>query len=71
MEVEAMNAAMELYESKDEEKFLALCKEKGIDVKVISDKDHVKTFRLHDVVDAVLYYKPGKPKAVSIIVVSN
>ncbi len=71
MEVEAMNAAMELYETKDEEKFLALCKEKGVEVKVISDNDHVKTFRVHNVVDAVFYYKPGKPKSVSIIVVPN
>ena len=66
-----MNAAMELYEGKDEEKFLALCKEKGLNVQVVSDKNYVKTFRVHDVVDAVLYYKPGKPKAVSIIVVPN
>jgi hypothetical protein len=71
MEVDAMNAAMELYETKDEEKFLALCKEKGIEVKVISDKDYVKTFRVYNVVDAVLHYKPGKPKSVSIIVVPN
>ena len=71
MEAEAMNAAMELYENKNEEKFLALCKEKGVEVKVISDKDYAKTFRIGGVVDVVLFYKPGKPKSASILAIPN
>jgi hypothetical protein len=71
MEVEAMNAAMELYENRDEEKFLAFCKEKGLEVIVTHDKDHVKTYRVHNVVDVTIHRKPGKPVAVSMIIVSN
>jgi hypothetical protein len=71
MEVEAMTSAMELYENKDEAKFLALCEEKGLEVKVVHDKDHVKTFRIAGVVDAVFHNKPGKAKSVSIVVVPN
>ena len=71
MEVEAMSAAMELYENKDEAKFLAYCQEKNLEVKVINEKDGVKTFRIAGVVDAVFYNKPGKAKSVSIIVVPN
>jgi len=71
MEAEAMNMAMELYENRDEEKFLALCKEKGLEVVVTHDKDGVKTYRLSGVVDVTVHRKPGKPMAVSMIVVSN
>ena len=71
MESEAMGAAMELYENRDEEKFLALCKEKGVEVVVTHDKDHVKTYRLSGVVDVTVHRKPGKPMAVSMIIVSN
>jgi len=71
MEVEAMNAAMELYENKNDEKFLAFCKEKGLEVVVTHDKDHVKTYRVHNVVDVTVHRKPGKAVAVSLIVVSN
>jgi hypothetical protein len=71
MEVEAMNAAMELYENRDEDKFLAFCKEKGLEVVVTHDKDHVKTYRVHNVVDVTIHRKPGKPMSVSMIVVPN
>jgi|688.fasta_scaffold341939_2 hypothetical protein len=71
MEVEAMNVVMEFYESKDEAKFLALCQEKGLEVKIIGDKDHVKTFRVANVVDAIFHNKPGKAKSVSLVVVPN
>jgi len=66
-----MSAAMELYENKDEAKFLALCQEKNLEVKVINEKDGVKTFRVAGVVDLVFYNKPGKAKSVSIVVVPN
>jgi hypothetical protein len=71
MEVEAMNAAMELYENKNDEKFLALCKEKGLEVVVVSDKDHVKTYRVHNVVDVIIHRKPGKAVSVSLVIVPN
>jgi hypothetical protein len=71
METEAMGAAMELYENKDEAKFLAYCQEKNLEVKVINEKDGVKTFRVAGVVDLVFYNKPGKAKSVSIVVVPN
>ncbi len=66
-----MNAAMELYENKNDEKFLAFCKEKGLAVVVTHDKDHVKTYRVHDVVDVTIHRKPGKAVSVSMIIVSN
>ena len=66
-----MGAAMELYENKNDEQFLALCKEKGLRVVVTHDKDHVKTYRVHDVVDVTIHRKPGKAVAVSLIVVAN
>ena len=66
-----MNVAMELYENKDEEKFLALSKEKGVEVKLISEKDHAKTFRVGGIVDVVLFQKPGKPKSASILAIPN
>jgi predicted nucleic acid-binding protein len=71
MEVEAMNAAMELYENKDDAKFLAFCKEKGLEVVVTHDKDGVKTYRVHNVVDVTIHRKPGKAVAVSMIIVGN
>ena len=71
MEVEAMNAAMELYENRDEDKFLAFCKEKGLEVVVTHDKEGVKTYRVHNIVDVTVHRKPGKPMAVSLIVVPN
>ena len=71
MEAEAMGAAMELYENKNDEQFLALCKEKGLEVVVTHDKDHVKTYRVHGVVDVTIHRKPGKAVAVSLIVVAN
>ena len=66
-----MNAAMELYENKNEETFLAFCKDKKLDVVVTHDKDNVKTYRVHNVVDVTIYRKPGKPVAVSLIIVAN
>ena len=66
-----MAAAMELYENKNEEAFLAFCKEKKLDVVVTHDKDGVKTYRVHNVVDVTVYRKPGKPVAVSLIIVAN
>ncbi len=71
MEAEAMGAAMELYENKDDAKFLAYCKEKGLEVVVTHDKDHVKTYRVHNIVDVTIYRKPGKAVAVSMIIVSS
>ena len=66
-----MNTVMEFYETKDEAKFLALCQERGLEVTLISEKDHVKTFRVANVVDAVFHNKPGKAKSVSIVIVPN
>jgi hypothetical protein len=71
MEAEAMNAAMDLYENKNDEQFLALCKEKGLEVVVTHDKDHVKTYRVHNIVDVTIHRKPGKAVSVMLIVVAN
>jgi len=71
MEVEAMNAAMELYENKNDEAFLSLCKEKGLEVVVTHDKDGVKTYRVHNFVDVIVHRKPGSPVSVSLVIVSS
>ena len=45
--------------------------DQGVEVVVTHDKDGVKTYRVHNVVDVTVHRKPGKPMAVSMIVVSN
>jgi hypothetical protein len=71
MEAEAMNAAMDLYENKNDEQFLALCKEKGLDIAVVHDKDYVKTYRVHNIVDVTIHRKPGKAVSVSLAVIAS
>ena len=63
----AMEVAMNFYETKDTEKFLAEAKEKGVTVKVHEEKaNEFVDYVVGGVIHVVRFSKPGKPVAVTI-----
>ncbi len=63
----AMEVAMNFYEHKDTEKFLAEAKEKGVHVSVHEEKkDEFVDYVVGDVLHVVRFAKPGKPVAMTV-----
>jgi hypothetical protein len=63
----AMDVAMNFYEEKDVEKFLAEAKEKNVIVEVYEDKkDEFVDYIVGGVIHVVRFAKPGKPVAMTI-----
>lgn len=63
----AMDVAMNFYEEKDVEKFLAEAKERGVIVTVHEEKkDEFVDYLVGGVVHVVRFSKPGKPVAMTI-----
>ena len=63
----AMDVAMNFYEEKDVEKFLAEAKERGVIVEVFEDKkDEFVDYLVGGVIHVVRFAKPGKPVAMTI-----
>jgi hypothetical protein len=63
----AMEVAMNFYEHKDPEKFLAEAKEKGVTVKVHEEKkDEFVDYVVGGVLHVVRFSKPGKPVAMTV-----
>jgi hypothetical protein len=63
----AMDVAMNFYEEKDVEKFLAEAKEKNVTVEVYEDKkDEFVDYIVGGVIHVVRFAKPGKPVAMTI-----
>lgn len=63
----AMEVAMNFYEHKDAEKFLAEAKEKGVPVTVHEEKkDEFVDYLVGGVIHVVRFAKPGKPVAMTV-----
>lgn len=63
----AMEVAMNFYEEKDVEKFLAEAKEKGVTVEVHEEKkDEFVDYIVGGVVHVVRFSKPGKRVSVTV-----
>jgi hypothetical protein len=63
----AMEVAMNFYENKDVEAFLAEAKEKGVTVKIHEEKkDEFVDYVVGGVIHAVIFVKPGKKVAVTL-----
>jgi hypothetical protein len=63
----AMEVAMNFYEEKNVEKFLAEAKEKGVTVRIHEEKkDEFVDYVVGGVVHVVRFAKPGKTVAVTI-----
>jgi len=63
----AMEVAMNFYEHKDTEKFLAEAKEKGVHVSVHEEKkDEFVDYVVGGVLHVVRFSKPGKPVAMTV-----
>jgi hypothetical protein len=63
----AMDVAMNFYEEKNVEKFLAEAKEKGVIVEVFEDKpNEFVDYLVGGVIHVVRFAKPGKPVAMTI-----
>ncbi len=63
----AMEVAMNFYEEKDVEKFLAEAKEKGVTVSIHEEKkDEFVDYVVGGVVHVVRFAKPGKPVAMTV-----
>lgn len=63
----AMEIAMNFYEEKDVEKFLAEAKEKGVTVKIHEEKkDEFVDYVVGGVIHVVRFAKPGKPVAMTV-----
>lgn len=63
----AMEVAMNFYEEKDVDKFLAEAKEKGIVVEVFEEKkDEFVDYMVGGIIHVVRFCKPGKPVAMTI-----
>lgn len=63
----AMEVAMNFYEHKDTEKFLAEAKEKGVTVRVHEEKkDEFVDYVVGGVLHVVRFCKPGKPVAMTV-----
>lgn len=62
-----MEVAMNFYENKDREKFLAEAKEKGVTVKVHEEKaNEFIDYVVGGVIHVVQFCKPGKPVAMTV-----
>lgn len=62
-----MEVAMNFYESKDVEAFLAEAEEKGVDVEVHEEKkDEFVDYLVGGVIHVVRFAKPGKPVAMTV-----
>jgi hypothetical protein len=63
----SMEVAMNFYEEKNVEKFLAEAKEKGVSVKIHDEKkDEFVDYVVGGVIHVVRFAKPGKPVAVTV-----
>ena len=63
----AMEVAMNFYEEKDVEKFLAEAKEKGVTVRINEEKtDEYADYVVGGVVHVIRFAKPGKPVAITV-----
>ena len=63
----AMEVAMNFYEEKNVEKFLAEAKEKGVIVEVFEErKDEFVDYLVGGVIHVVRFAKPGKPVAMTV-----
>jgi hypothetical protein len=63
----AMDVAMNFYEEKNVEKFLAEAKEKGVIVEVFEDKpNEFVDYLVGGVIHVVRFCKPGKPIAMTV-----
>lgn len=63
----AMDVAMNFYEEKDVEKFLAEAKEKGVTVTIHEEKPgEYVDYIVGGVIHVVRFAKPGKPVAMTI-----
>ena len=63
----AMDVAMNFYENKDVEKFLAEAKEKGVTVRVHEEKkDEFVDYVVGETIHVVRFSKPGKPVAMTV-----
>ena len=63
----AMDVAMNFYEEKNVEKFLAEAKEKGVIVEVFEDKpNEFVDYLVGGVIHVVRFCKPGKPVAMTV-----
>jgi hypothetical protein len=63
----SMEVAMNFYEEKNVEKFLAEAKEKGVSVKIHDEKkDEFVDYVGGGVIHVVRFAKPGKPVAVTV-----
>jgi hypothetical protein len=63
----AMEVAMNFYEHKDVEKFLAEAKEKDVHVRIAEDKkDEYVDYVVGGMMHVVRFAKPGKPVAMTI-----
>jgi len=63
----AMDVAMNFYEEKNVEKFLAEAKEKGVIVEVFEDKpNEFVDYLVGGVIHVVRFCKPGKPIAMTL-----
>ena len=66
-EQDAMDIAMNFYEHKDTEKFLAEAKEKGVVVHIAEEKkDEFVDYVVGGVIHVVRFCKPGKPVAMTV-----
>ena len=62
-----MDVAMNFYEHKDVDKFLAEAKEKGVGVQIAEEKkDEFVDYIVGGVVHVVRFAKPGKPVAMTV-----
>jgi hypothetical protein len=63
----SMEVAMNFYEEKNVEKFLAEAKEKGVSVRIHDEKkDEFVDYVVGGVIHVVRFAKPGKPVAVTV-----
>lgn len=66
-EQDAMDVAMNFYEHKDTEKFLAECKELGVNVHIAEEKvNEYVDYVVGGVIHVIRFAKPGKPVAMTV-----
>jgi len=66
-EESAMEVAMNFYESKNVDEFLAEAKDKGVTVKIHEEKkDEFVDYVVGGIVHVVRFAKPGKPVAMTV-----
>jgi hypothetical protein len=62
-----MEVAMNFYEHKDVEKFMAEAKEKGVVVHVAEEKkDELVDYVVGGIIHVIRFAKPGKPVAMTV-----